>query len=972
MSFDPSKTIRERAFASEDEIPIEDTRIDAKDSAQSSAADAPDFRSVFESAGGEPRYALRRLLGKGGYGRVYAAFDRDLQREVALKVVTPPENVERDLFIREARVTAGLVHPNIPALYDVAEREGTFFLSMQPVSGQSLGSLIRSAASEGATEVMPPVKLMEVMLKVADALEYAHAEGVVHRDVKPDNILIGSYGEVMLVDWGAAHVGREELAGPGLVIGTPTYMAPEQLTSGIPTPASDIYGLGATLFHSLLLRVPLARDESERFWQRKARGSIDPPTNAELARAPRALLGIAIKAMSAQARDRYTSMKALGEALRDVLTGRNAWLAPLMETLSDDSYRERWVAIPEGAFERCEERLVSKGSDGCLLVYKQRLGAGVALEFDGEILPGERPGDLSVVWTEDDVFEPAPHWPTRGTISLQVGAFDNLSAGIYRDFANCLQGRSLSIDPGRPYQVRAEVDEQAFRLFLDGKLIAEYEQLFSTASGYIAVYSYASGKAFSNLKLFERAVPERISPTAVGDAFYAKAEYAAAAAQYSRVEQRLPGTELAEEARFKRGLCCLCDGHALVAKDLWAALRDDAWRARASLHLLDLEFQARRHEQVVAGLNRLFGQAPKARSLVIDRWVQYVTSLHNGDMTQLAHYGALRERHFPDDPGSAAAAALLELARGNFRLVIERYPEQHTQHFEARCARGEFADVAERYRGIPWIYEMAQIYLNQFDGLRENDMRALGHALRGQMDAALALNATCVEALLPAQRYEEVLQHSYSRAADCAAALRGQGQVAEAAARGDGRALCQLDVGAEALASPLVLEERLYLLQHLALRGFIRGDLAEYRRHLQAATDLPCAAFWGDIWLARYFLFPILEDESGNAGACERSARRVIHEFSLYWHGKGLYLARFLLGEIDLPEFEAQPVRMFMRGRSLLARALRAEWLRDSTAAASLYREYLSLPHGERFSDSPRGDPLLEHWAEFRARAGAA
>jgi serine/threonine protein kinase len=969
MSSDPSKTIHDHAFESEreDERDIEDTRIDARDRAQTTTGDAPDFRSVFE-ARSAPRYGLRRLLGRGGYGRVYAAFDRDLQREIALKVVIPPESVERDLFIREARVTAGLVHPNIPALYDVAEREGTFFLSMQQVSGQSLGSRIRSAASAGATEVMPAVKLMEVMIKVADALEYAHAEGVVHRDVKPDNIMIGSYGEVMLVDWGAAHVGHDRLAGQELIIGTPTYMAPEQLTSGIPSPASDIYGLGATLFHALLLRVPLARDESERFWQRKARGSIDPPTNTELARAPRALLAIAIKAMSAQARDRYPSMKALGEALRDVLAGRNAWLPPLLETLSDDSYLERWVAIPEGAFERSGEHLVSKGSAGCLLVYKQRLGAGVALELDGEILKGERPGDLSVVWTEDDVFEPTPHWPTRGTISLQVGAFDNLSVGIYRDFAHCLQGRSLSIDLGRTYQIRAEVDEQAFRLFLDGKLIAEYEQLFSTPSGYLAIYSYAPGKAISNVKLFERAVPERISPTAVGDAFYARAEYAAAAVQYSRVEQRLPGTELAEEARFKRGLCCLCDGHPSLAKDLWAALKDDAWRARASLHLVDLDFQAGLHHQVVRDLSRLLDQAPKVRSLVIDRWVQYVTSLYTRDVVQLAHYGDLRERHFPDDPGSAAAAAWLELARGNFTQVIERYPEQHVQHFEARCARAEFADVAERYRGIPWICEMAQIYLNQFESLQSDATRALAHALQGEMDAALALG-DCVEAMLPARRYDQVLQHTYSHAADCAAALRGLGRIEEAAARGDGRALCQLDVNAEALASPLVLEERLYLLQHLAFRSFTRGDREEYRRHLQAALDTPCAAFWSDIWIPRHFLFPILEREGGDAGACERSARRVIDELSIYWHGKALHLARFLLGEIDLAEFEAQPVRMFMRGRSLFARALRAEWSRDSSSAAHFYREYLSLPDDERFSDSSRGDPLLEHWAAFRARA---
>jgi hypothetical protein len=966
MSSEAPKTTSSDGAFTEIEGEDADTRIEGTTGAPLSSADAPDTHSVFESAPDARRYEVRRLLGQGGYGRVYAAYDRDLRRAVALKAVTPPPGVARELFIREARVTAGLVHPNIPALYDVSEKDGTFFLSMEEVSGQSLGSMIRAAAKAGRTEVMPPITLMEVMLKVADALAYAHSEGVVHRDVKPDNIVIGSYGEVMLVDWGAAHLASEELGGRNLVIGTPAYMAPEQLTSGVPTPSSDIYGLGATLFHSVLLRAPLGRSETERFWERKARGSIDPPTKAEMARAPRALLGVAMKAMSAHPRDRYASMNALGEALRDLLAGRKAWLAPVTETLDDQTYLERWVTFPEGAFERRGDRLVSSGAAGCLLLYKQRLAAGVALEFDGEILAGERPGDLSVFWTEDDVLEPEPHWPLRGTISLQVGAYDNLAAGIYRDFAYCLQGRSLSIEVGRTYLIRAEVDEQAFRLYLDGKLLAEYDQLFSTPSGYVGIYSYAPGKAISNIRVYERAVPERISPNAVGDAFYTRGEYAAAAAQYARVEQRLPETELAEEARFKRGLCCLRDGHQSLAENLWGELRAASWRARAALHLVDLEFQAGRHPHVVAELDRLIRLVPGERALVVDRWVQYVHSLCTRDIVALDGYRELRERHFPDDPGSAAAAADLELARGSFGIVVARYPEQHRQYFEALCALGEFARAAESYRGVPWMSEMAHIYLNEFELVQHRATRALAHALRGELETALAIG-DCVEALLPMGRYDEVLQHRYTRSCDYAAALRGRGRIEEAAQRGDGPALCLLDAGPEALTLPLVLDERLYVLHHLALQSAIRGDFGEYRRYATAASEMPLAANTEDLWLARHFLLPILDRELGDEGAVERSARRVVADFPLHWRAKGLHLARFVLGETSLADFEAQPVRLFMRARSLLARALRAEYSGDRAAAAACYREYLNLPERERFSDSSRRDPLVDRWAAFRA-----
>jgi hypothetical protein len=133
------------------------------------------------------------------------------------------------------------------------------------------------------------------------------------------------------------------------------------------------------------------------------------------------------------------------------------------------------------------------------------------------------------------------------------------------------------------------------------------------------------------------------------------------------------------------------------------------------------------------------------------------------------------------------------------------------------------------------------------------------------------------------------------------------------------------------------------------------------------AAGTSCAADWDDLWLPRHFLLPILEQESGDTGAFERSARRVITEFPRHWRAKALHLSRFVLGELSLTEFEAQPVRMFMRGRSILARALRAEYSGDRSAAANFYREYLSLPAGDRFSDSPKRDPLVERWAAFRA-----
>lgn len=925
--------------------------------------------SVFESEAGSERYQIQHVLGEGGNGRVYSVFDRDLEREVAFKVV-PEDNVSRrEVFLREARVTAGLSHPNVPPLYDVGASDGVVYLSMQRVPGRSLGALIRDAVADGAAEVMPASRLVEVMLKVCDAVSFAHARGVVHCDIKPDNVMVGAYGEVMLVDWGAARSGcdNEELS--SRFVGTPAYLAPEQVTGAPPTPASDVYALGVTLFYTLLMRKPM-RTSADDFWERKLRGKLDPPTAEELGRVPRPLLSVALKAMSVDPGDRYPDVAALGEALRDFQAGRTAWAAPLArESLGDDGYLERWVAVPEGAFERDQDRLVSRAPKGALLVYKQRFSPGVALEFDGEILPGARPGDLSVLWTDDDLFSPQPHWPKEGTaLSLQIAAFDNLHVGIYRDFERCLAGRSLSIEVGRRYRIRAEIDEHSLKLFLDGELVAEFEELFPLASGYVAIYSYAPGKAFSNIRLFERGVPERLQPTAVGDAFYARGDYEPAAEHYARLEQLLPRSELCEEARFKRGLCMMRGGDAGSANEIWAELESELWQARAALHAIDVAFNAGRHREVVDELRRLLSDVPLVKAHAINRWEEYVMSLCGSDMAPLGIYADLRDALFPDHPASAATAAQLENARGNWQLVLEHYSDQHVEFVQACNELGEFQRVCDRYPNIDWIRDMALLCLNQ------HEHPALASSpfvpgLRGDVELALE-RGDCTEAQLATGRFEDVLRDRHSATGDQAAALRGLDRCQEAAERGDGRALCVLDAGEAVLSNPLVLEERLYVLHHLSLSAFMRGDLEAYRRHHEAAEQLPCSALWGEVWLHRFFLFPLVERELGDEDALECALSRVLAEHPRHWFEKGRYLARFVRAEIPLAEFEAQPLGLLMRGRSIVARALRAERERNQSAAEAAYTEYLGLPSLERTPDSPRGDPLFERWARYRLRRG--
>ena len=261
-------------------------------------------------------YELRRQLGEGGMAQVYLARDVRLGREVAVKVLN--RNLAdrpgfRDRFMREARVAAGLDHPNIVPLFDFGDTEA-LFLVMPFVSGGSLQDLLPRA----------PLPIGEVVTygsQIADALEYAHHRKVVHRDVKPANMLIHADGRLMLSDFGLAKIvnATQKLQAPRNRpdAGTPEYMAPEQVV-GSSDSRSDIYGLGVVLYLLLTGRLPFSGSTSHEVMQ--AHLHKDPrPVRAYNPNVPAAMEAVVMRAMAKQPADRFQRAGELGAALLSAL-----------------------------------------------------------------------------------------------------------------------------------------------------------------------------------------------------------------------------------------------------------------------------------------------------------------------------------------------------------------------------------------------------------------------------------------------------------------------------------------------------------------------------------------------------------------------------------------------------------------------------------------------------------------------------
>ena len=203
----------------------------------------------------DDRYRILRRLGSGGMADVWLAEDTQLSRRVALKVLherfaQDHQFVER--FRREASSAAGLQHPNVVAIYDRGEVDGTYYIAMQYVEGATLKELIERGLS------VP--QALAIIRQVLEAARFAHAHGIVHRDLKPHNVLVDDEGRATVADFGIARAGHSEITQTGSVMGTAQYLSPEQAQGLEVGPASDLYSVGVMLYESLAGQVPFEAD----------------------------------------------------------------------------------------------------------------------------------------------------------------------------------------------------------------------------------------------------------------------------------------------------------------------------------------------------------------------------------------------------------------------------------------------------------------------------------------------------------------------------------------------------------------------------------------------------------------------------------------------------------------------------------------------------------------------------------------
>jgi len=259
------------------------------------------------------QYSIEREVGRGGMGVVYLGVDEQLERPVAIKTLPPHLAADpkiRGRFLREARTAGALSHPNIVPIYAAAERDGVVYFAMRYINGESLAERVARLGPLSANEVV------SLLRQLASALGYAHANGVVHRDIKAENVLLDSEtGRAMLTDFGIARLTEaQSLTATGTVLGTVQYMSPEQVTGDELDGRSDLYSLGILAFFALCGRFPFERPTASAIVV--AHVTSMPPTLCSLANdVPSALGDVVDRLLAKSPNDRYAN----GQALRDAL-----------------------------------------------------------------------------------------------------------------------------------------------------------------------------------------------------------------------------------------------------------------------------------------------------------------------------------------------------------------------------------------------------------------------------------------------------------------------------------------------------------------------------------------------------------------------------------------------------------------------------------------------------------------------------
>lgn len=906
------------------------------------------------------------------------ARDQLLDRPVTLRQAA---GVEAAALQRQARLLARLEHAGVPAVHDLIAGPDGSLLVQRRVEGVTLAEAIAAAAAGMAPpELATPAAAVQTMLKLCDVLAAAHARGVVHRRVAPTAVVLSSHGQVLLPDWSAAQ-------------------ATEPATPRPDGRHEDLQGAAACLLAALLKRLPGAGGPAALL----AEGEASLP-------APLAL--IIRRALASSAAEGYPGMPELAQDLTRWLEGQavqagdggrscrrplalivaavavlaalaalvwsggqlgGSWRLTLAEDFADPAWKNRWSEPPNfhGMFKVEGRRLVSTAERSANIYLKQHLTAPVAIEYTGEMLPGSEPCDLSMSWNEGVGGEDGTG--SARTLGVQVAGWGN-SGHIILLSGNRLPVayKAEKLVNAKRYRIRVEIEDVRVSLYLDGELKLRHEDVVPFVAGRIGLYAHYPGKAFEDVRIFQKTPPAGISPCAVGDHYLLQREHAKALPFYEQVMQTRSDSH-AQQARYRYGLAQWRMEQRAAALESWRPLAEPALRRRADAYaLLGAQDDWMREGFPADFASRWRGEVAM-RPALLDAWMLIVDCLAGSepDPRLTDRLLALREQLFPEDDRAEYAATNLLITHGRYEDCMQRFPNRLSVAAGCLLALGRSGEVLERQIGDVDSYVKAYQMRGEFIKLIETKhvnpvLRALALCKLGRGEELLNDPELRYPVLLHLGRAEDLLAAGIRNPVAINEALISLGRWAEAAGAG----IPECPGSGNNLTAKLLLGDPAAVekggVSYLYLKAAEAGDAKSRERH-RTAVALPRDLRYHNGWFTAVAAMPLIERLAGDAKALE-SLRGHLDLYAGIYGKRPWYLARALLGEVPPEAALEMPAVTEREAWCALLRGMCAELAGDAVAARTAYQAFVALPLPKRLLALNTPDPEVEWFVRWRLR----
>jgi len=552
-------------------------------------------------------YQILGLIGKGGMGEVYSAYDTNCGRRIALKRIREDLSAHKQMhnrFLKEARITSQLTHPAIIPIYSIHSDNHLTYYTMPLVKGETLKQTLREARKlEKKGEKSHPVggsisTLMRIFLTICQAIAYAHNKGVLHRDLKPENVILGTFGEVMILDWGLAKLMRGDIAQNdepvireskkrslhhltriGKVVGTVSYMAPERALGNPATIQTDIYSLGVILYQFLTLHFPFRRGTLVEFRKNLRKEEIiDPAEVAPYREVPRFLSTMCQKCMAKDPTQRYENMAGLIHDVENYLEGRSEWfeVAELnVDTKEDWEFQENVLIAEHIAITRAPE--VTEWV--CLMVSQKSFSENSKIE--AQVRLGDKGQGIGFLLS---VPEEAERLHLNDGYCLWVGSDQVHGTKLLRSTMEVLHAPEVFIRRHEWYRVRIEKVENNIHFYLNDLLQFSYISHLPLLGTHIGLLTRDADYVISPIKVYSGSLSINISCLAVPNAFLAHKDYVTALSEYRRIGYSFPERAEGREALFRAGITLLEQSRSFSNKEKSLEYCDLALEEFGELH----------------------------------------------------------------------------------------------------------------------------------------------------------------------------------------------------------------------------------------------------------------------------------------------------------------------------------------------------------------------------------------------------